>query len=226
MQRAAASSPTTPPSKRQRTSDGRATPRHSTSDLEAMRAAVAAEDAKRQRAVDRRAADQGETRWRLSVREAPRPAAELAVRAASFAELDAPDSSDEEDGEEGRPRKGGSLRVAYGKVRAWGMLRGSGVLTVPQPKERTPKKRPSGADGADDADSADGSSGDESTSEYDPLGVGDLIEKGRAAARASGGRQPSPDHIGFTSISGGKPGAMKCFRCGGPHKKVDCPRGY
>jgi hypothetical protein len=86
-----------------------------------MRAAVAAEDAKRQRAVDRRAAEQGETRWRLSVREAPAPApalAGLAVQEVSFAELDAPGSSDEE--EEERPRKGGrSLRVAYGKVRAW-----------------------------------------------------------------------------------------------------------
>jgi hypothetical protein len=107
------------------------------------------------------------------------------------------------------------------------MLRGSSVLTVPQPKDRTPKKGRRDED--DDGDSADGSSADESTSDYDPLGVDDLIEKGRAGARVGGGRQRSPDHIGFTSISSGKPGGrpteMKCFRCGGPHKKVDCPQG-
>jgi hypothetical protein len=119
MQRAAASaSPPTPPSKRQRTLDGRAAPRHSTSDLDAMRAAVAEEDAKRQRAVDRRAADQGETRWRLSVREAPAPAVEqgLVVQQVGFGELDAPGSSDEEE-EPSKRGRDGSLRVAYGKVR-------------------------------------------------------------------------------------------------------------
>jgi hypothetical protein len=200
-----------------------------------MRAAVAAEDAKRQRALEQHAAEQGETRWRLSVREeAPRPPAGLlAVQPASFAELDAPASDDEdegEDGEEERPRKGQtSLRMSYGKVRTGEAVRRRACANRGQPSERASTKRPAGADGEGGADDADSnSSEDESGSEYDPLGVDDLIQKGRAAAHASNSRQRSPDHIGFRSISGVKPGAptIACFRCGGPHKKVDCPSRY
>jgi hypothetical protein len=114
MQRAAAS-PNTTPSKRQRLSNGHANPRHSKSDLEAMRAAVAAEDAKRQRAVEQHGAEQGETRWKLSVREVPKTAVGLVVQTASFAELDTPDSDEEdEDVLKGQT----SLRMTYGKVRA------------------------------------------------------------------------------------------------------------
>jgi hypothetical protein len=232
MQRAAASpSNTTPSSKRQRLANGRPNPRHSNPDLDAMRAAVAAEDAKRQRALEEHAAEQGETRWRLSVREVPRPAAGLlAVQPASFAELDAPASDEDEDGDGDLPRKAQtSLRMSYGKVRTGEAVRDWACANRGQPKERASTKRPGGADcegGANDADSD--SSGDDSGSEYDPLGVDDLIQKGRAAAQPSNGRQRSPDHIAPRSISGVKPGApaIACFRCGGPHKKVDCPLRY
>jgi hypothetical protein len=170
-----------------------------------MRAATAAEDQKRRRALDRHAADQGETRWRLSVREESREEEGLEVRAVSFAELDAPGSSsddEEEEGEERRPRK--SLRVAYGR-----------------PRERVGNKERGGEEEEEEEEEEEDGSEGESEGEYDPLGVGDLIEKGRAAA---GGRR-SPDHIGFRSISSANPGAMKCFRCGGPHRKAECPRG-
>jgi hypothetical protein len=125
MQRAAVSSasssrlspPTNlPPSKRQRLTNGHSNPRHSTSDLEAIREAVAAEDAKRLRAIERHAAELGETRWRLSVREVvPRRPIGLEVQTAGFAELDTPDS-DEEEYQDERLKGRASLRITYGKV--------------------------------------------------------------------------------------------------------------
>ncbi|KAL8701133.1 MAG: hypothetical protein Q9201_005074 [Fulgogasparrea decipioides] len=77
MQRAAASaSPTTPqtpdgpPSKRQKISNDQTPSTTPTVDAEAYQAAVDAEDAKRAAAIERMAAEAGETKWVLSTAEA------------------------------------------------------------------------------------------------------------------------------------------------------------
>ena len=75
MQRGATSSPITEsiphhPSKRQRLSSGKGSATTtSPADSRAIQAAIAAEEAKRQAALDRQALEAGETKWVLSVRE-------------------------------------------------------------------------------------------------------------------------------------------------------------
>lgn len=72
MQRAAAASPPTtpsgPPSKRQRLSTG-SSPATPSADAQAIHEALAAEEQKRQEAVDRQAANAGETKWVLSYQD-------------------------------------------------------------------------------------------------------------------------------------------------------------
>lgn len=115
MQRAAASdssapsTPSEPPSKKQRLSNGSynntpsSTPR---SDAQFVHEALAAEEQKRADALDREAADRGETKWYLSFQESPLPAAQTPLRivSAGYGTLDAGSvakgASSEEDAEE------------------------------------------------------------------------------------------------------------------------------
>jgi hypothetical protein len=118
MQRSAAknvaASPTTPngpPSKKKRMSDGSAvasTP--GTPDHEILQSALAAEEKKRQEALDKAAQYTGETKWVLSYHDPMDGKREdaLDVRQAGFAELDADDSS-EDDEEPARP-----IRMQFG----------------------------------------------------------------------------------------------------------------
>ena len=74
MQRAAASSPspapTTPdqPSPKRQKLDSDSSPATPSADLQAVQAALAAEEAKRSAAIERQAAEAGETKWFLSFR--------------------------------------------------------------------------------------------------------------------------------------------------------------
>lgn len=93
MQRAATSpqtpttSPSGPPSKRVRLSNGTASPVTPSSTLQD---ALDAEEAQRLRALERHAEAVGETRWVLSVQEKPKPAnGTLNVVTASFGDIDA-----------------------------------------------------------------------------------------------------------------------------------------
>lgn len=123
MQRAAAASspansPNQPPSKRQRMSNGTSTPRHSTSDVEAVQAALAEEERKLELANERHAAEVGETKWVLSVRE-PKMSSEeagLDVTAAGFAEIDALEDVDDSEEDEGQVRPRATGRMRFGKV--------------------------------------------------------------------------------------------------------------
>jgi hypothetical protein len=123
MQRSAASSsysgpktsstPGTPPSKRQRLSSGAPSSRYSTSEMESIQAAVAEEELKRSLAIEKHAAELGETRWVLSIQEQEAPKGdELVIEPLSFAEIDS--ASDSEDDESERRNKG---RTTFGKVR-------------------------------------------------------------------------------------------------------------
>jgi hypothetical protein len=86
----------------------------SLSDYERGQAALAEEELKRSKAIERQAAELGETKWVLSVQEPKLERSGLKIVSASFADIDASDDESEEDGEEPTSRPTG--RISYGKV--------------------------------------------------------------------------------------------------------------
>jgi hypothetical protein len=115
------STPAGPPSKRQRLSTGSSFPTTTSSDYEAVRAALAAEELKRAQAIERQAAEAGETRWVLSFRD-PEESGEgkgrelaLKVVSAGFAVIDAVGDGELSKEEEGVGRTVGGRR-RFGKV--------------------------------------------------------------------------------------------------------------
>jgi hypothetical protein len=100
--KATASSPTTPngpPSKKARLSNGHSAPgTPGTPDHEILQSALAAEEKKRQEALDKAAQHAGETKWVLSYTDplAGKRQESLQVTQAGFAELDEDDSDDDE----------------------------------------------------------------------------------------------------------------------------------
>ncbi|KAF2488351.1 hypothetical protein BU16DRAFT_587117 [Lophium mytilinum] len=105
-----------PHAKRQRLSSGSYTPTPS-SDYVAMQAALAAEEAKRSEAVERQAAEAGETRWVLSFREdqAARGKVQMRVVQAGFAEIDGEGGEESSEDEGGSGLGGGRMRFGKGK---------------------------------------------------------------------------------------------------------------
>lgn len=127
MQRAANSSPQStpstpdgPPSKRQRLSYGsNASPATPSSDQRAIQAALAEEELKRSAAVERQAAEAGESRWMLSVKQPAIAAPAFRIVQASFADIDSTSSGDDhEEGEyeESPAGKRVAGRMSFGKV--------------------------------------------------------------------------------------------------------------
>lgn len=124
MQRSAAkstaSSPSTPngpPSKKARLSNGASAPATpGTSDHEILQSALAAEEKKRQEALDKAAQYTGETKWVLSFKEPLEGKQDtgLKVRQAGFAEIDAEGDSEEDEQETKPVRKqfGGGVKRA------------------------------------------------------------------------------------------------------------------
>jgi len=243
MQRAAAtSSPSTPstPSlpihrqKRQRLSNGGeafsspVTP----SDQELIQAALAGEEQKRAQAIERQAADAGETRWMLSIVEEPsrvRPG--LNVVNAGFGQIDVThtnhneddDDEEEDDDDEGHTPLAG--RRIFGKFK--------------DPDAVAPKQ------GSSEASSSE--SGSEDDEDDDPLGEMLREERRTASTRAREERrekkrreQAELERLAherrkkdvklnkITSISGGgnagSPTGITCFACGQKgHTRKDCP---
>ncbi|TID13412.1 hypothetical protein E2P81_ATG11635 [Venturia nashicola] len=127
MQRAANASPKStpstpdgPPSKRQRLSYGsNASPATPSSDQRAIQAALAEEEMKRSVAVERQAAEAGESRWVLSVQQPKIAPPAFQIVQASFAELDSTVSDDDqEEGEYNDSPAGKTVagRMSFGKV--------------------------------------------------------------------------------------------------------------
>lgn len=103
MQRSAASAPSstssTPDeraSKRQRLSTGESAPRENP-ELQAIQAALAAEDAKRLEALDRQAAAAGETKWVLNLPKAIAEPAGFTIINAGYGSIDQGDDMQEID---------------------------------------------------------------------------------------------------------------------------------
>ena len=119
MQRAAAASPTTPSTPDHEPSRGNGSPNHaslgtSASEIIAIRTVVAAEQAKKTAAIDRAAAEAGETKWVLSVQEIPESnKRELHVVTAGFEDIDNTMGTPEDGTETLRPLVMG--RRSFGK---------------------------------------------------------------------------------------------------------------
>ncbi|KAK5133897.1 hypothetical protein LTR08_007126 [Meristemomyces frigidus] len=245
MQRAAASpsSPSTPAeplSKKQRLSSGSynsASPSTPKSDAQAVEEALAAEEEKRTRALEREAAGRGESKWYLSIKEQPLEAhSPLQFVSAGYSMLDAASSvkerSPEEDGTEAaRPTVAG--RRSFGKFNR--------VVEKQQNPDLSSDSASEGSEFDEDEDEDD-----------DPTGAGAMIaqsrreagekarterrakrkaEKADALSLADDRRQKHVNLNRLTSISGntggGAPSArdMTCHKCGKKgHIQRDCPK--
>ncbi|ORX97182.1 hypothetical protein BCR34DRAFT_607385 [Clohesyomyces aquaticus] len=213
MQRSAANSansgpsmPNGPPNKRMRLSNGRSAPgTPSIADNEALQAALAIEEKKRQDALDKAAALSGETKWVLSFKDPQDGSRDsgMKVTYAGFATIDADDSdSDEGDHKPARMQFGGGVK-----------------------KKEACQNIPKATEDSDQDES------DEDSSEYDsddPTAA--LIRETKREAAA----KPSIDEDaalgGLTSISGGQSSGSRgntitCFNCGRQgHMNRDCPQ--
>ncbi|KAG4440112.1 hypothetical protein IFR05_004409 [Cadophora sp. M221] len=243
MQRAAHSSPTAasplspdePSPKRRRTdSSSTSTPSkvnvEALADKKAIQAALAGEEAKRQAALEKQAAEAGDTRWVLSFEDqqhsAPSPVLALRVVQTGFANLDAspsqPRFTDEEQ-EDQAPMVG---RRSFGRFNK--------ILE----KQQDPSMEDSSESDDEDEESASSDSGSDSdgpTSALIKASRQEAADRARAdrkakkrAAKAEADevakkrRKDVVNLNGLTSLSGKSAPAPACFNCGGPHYKKDC----
>ncbi|KAF2437190.1 hypothetical protein EJ08DRAFT_16165 [Tothia fuscella] len=225
--------PEGPPNKRARYSSGynQSSPATPSADQLAINAAQAEVDERRSIAIDRQAAEAGETRWELSVRDVlPRAHQELRVVHAGFAELDSGDVDEGEEDDAGYRAKTVPGRMTFGK------------------KPPTPKRARSDSSSEEEDDEDDGDSDDSNEDPADTLirqaqreaarrAREDRHAKKRAATAESDRlaekrRKKDVNLNRVTSISnaGASPSGrsnnnqVKCFGCGGKHKRFDCPK--
>ncbi|KAK5683286.1 hypothetical protein LTS10_004817 [Elasticomyces elasticus] len=250
MQRAAAtpsspSSPAEPPSKKQRLSNGSrnsgspSTPR---TDAHAVQEALAAEERLRSEALDREAADRGETKWYLSVQQPDTPAQESPLRivSAGYSMLDAAATAKEQHSEDGEVEQ---TRPSIAGRRSFGRF------------NKTVEKQQNPDASSSDPDSDDSASNDEDEDEDDsddPTGAKAFInqtrkeasekaraerkakkraEKAEALRMADDRRKKQVNLNTLTSISGssgGKPSGstnIVCHQCGNKgHVQRECPQ--
>ncbi|KAF2652615.1 hypothetical protein K491DRAFT_718755 [Lophiostoma macrostomum CBS 122681] len=236
MQRSAAKSasdPSTPdgrPSKRARLSNGTSAPNTpgTPSDHEAMQSALAAEERKRQEAIDKAVANSGETKWVLSYKDNSRPQGMRVVHA-GFAAIDADEDGSEED-EFAPPRMqfGGGVRKKKPEV----------VST----KEEGTSEDESDSDAATDSSDYDS---DDPAAELIRQTKREAAAKDREVRKAQKKKAaaklpPKPptaiaDDLDFRKVislsgSGSASGPAwrrdaECFNCGEKgHLKSDCPK--
>lgn len=250
MQRAA-HSPTTPTSpdepsaKRRKTdspSQGARFNVDTLADRSAIQAAIASEDAKREAALEKQAAEAGDTRWVLNFENqknlSASPSLVLRVISTGFAHLDAPSPVKHvEDSDEDKPAVVG--RRSFGRFNK--------VIE----KQQDPTLE---SDSESDEDVKEESEDSESDDEFDPTTQMIKAERRQAAERAKNelkakkraakieseqlAKKRRKDNPGvnlnkLTTLSGTNqsrpaakpPAGMKCFNCGGDHFKKDCPNG-
>ncbi|CZT06888.1 hypothetical protein WAI453_012851 [Rhynchosporium graminicola] len=206
-------------------------------DKKAIQAAMAGEEAKRQKALEKQATEAGDTRWVLSFEDqqqsAASPALALRIVQTSFANLDASPSRPQvmdEDSEEQASMVG---RRSFGRFNK--------VLE----KQQDPTMEDSSD--SDDEEDESGSSESEEDSD-DPTSALIKASRQEAADRARTDRKAKKRALkaeadelakkrrkdvvnlnGLTSLSGSKqaptPAAITCYNCGGNHFKKDCLAG-
>jgi hypothetical protein len=233
--------PAEPPSKRRKVTGAGTDSPSKDSDLEAVRAAIAAENAKREAVLERKAQEAGD-RWVLDFADAPAAAparsngdpSPVQVRSAGFAELDGDafarrvagpnwDTGDDESEEEQKP-SARSGRMVFGKY-----------------KSKAAAKESEDESGSDDSSSEDEEEEEEEEEEDSEKGkarerLQAKKRQKREAERQAQEKRNKPVNLNkLTSISGGgglssaKKGAgggknVECFRCGKKgHTKANCP---
>lgn len=252
MQRAAASSPSAspstpsePPSKRQRLSTG-ASQTTSTAEAQLVRDALAAEELKRSQAIARAAADAGESKWVLSYHE-DQPAAvqtPLRIVSAGYSTIDSAKSAsqsagDDEDREAARPSLPG--RRSFGKFNK--------TIERQQNPDLSSSSSESDKDSDEDSDADEDEEDDDD--DDDPTGSKTMIHQMRKdaadrirserkakrkadkaeSARLAAERRTKEVNLNRSGgISNGgrsssNASAMECFQCGERgHRKQDCPK--
>ncbi|KAH7413934.1 hypothetical protein DE146DRAFT_627034 [Phaeosphaeria sp. MPI-PUGE-AT-0046c] len=236
--KATASTPSTPdgpPSKKARLSNGKSAPgAPGTSDHEILQSALAAEEKKRQEALDKAAQHAGETKWVLSYTDpfAGKRPESLQVRQAGYAEIDAADESDEDE-EEVRPiRKqfGGGVRRKEVRIAGISTSHVTDFKQKPVTFEKAEGSEGEAESSPDDYDS------DDPTAELireTKREFADKNNRSRATQKSSGRSPAAVDEDrslrGLESLSGGsKQNSMsnvECFRCGQKgHVQSDCPK--
>lgn len=193
MQRAAASSPTTSPSvpsepssKRQRLGDG--SPATPSADAQAVHDALAAEELKRTQALERQAADAGETKWVLSFKDQQPIAAHTPMRivTAGYSTIDSAggahtDTADDDESETMRPGLPG--RRSFGKFNRAIEVRLNRAITagcVTHRKQRQQNPDLSSSSGSDSDSESESDEDDDLDYGDDPAGA--LISESRKEA--------------------------------------------
>ncbi|CZR61547.1 uncharacterized protein PAC_11444 [Phialocephala subalpina] len=247
MQRAANTSPTSraspspdePSPKRRKTDSNPSTPTKfnvdALADRSAIQAAMASEEAKKQAALERQAAELGDTRWVLNF-EDQKKVSGLALRVVQtgFANLDASPVKIQYIDEDELEKPAMVGRRSFGKFNK-----------VVEKQQYPNKEDSSESDSEDDEDSdsseADNDS-DDPTSELIRASRQEAVERAKAerhakkrSAKAEAEqlakkrRKNEVNLNGLTSLSGRQarqpvvPKDLKCHGCGGNHFKRDCP---
>lgn len=207
-------------------------------DRTAIQAAIAVEEAKREAALEKQAAEAGDTRWVLSFEDQKQlstlPSMVLHVVPTGFAHLDAsPSQAKYVEDLEDKPLVVG--RRSFGKFNR--------VLEKQQ--------NPSVESSSDSESEDDDDENSERDDEYDPMSEMIKAERKQVAERAKNERRekkragiadleklakrrkkenPSINLNKLTSLSGTNqtrpvqpPAGMECYNCGGNHFRRDCP---
>ncbi|KAH7413031.1 hypothetical protein BKA64DRAFT_660137 [Cadophora sp. MPI-SDFR-AT-0126] len=243
MQRAAHSSPSAafssspdePSPKRRRTdSSSTSTPSKvsvdALADRKAIQAALASEEAKRQAALEKQAAEAGDTRWVLSFEDqhhsTPSPVLPLRVVQTGFANLDASPS---------QPRLIDT--VSEDQAPMFGR-RSFGRFNKVLEKQQDPSIEDSSEsddEGEESRSSASDSGSDDPTSALIKASRQEAADRARAERKAKKrvamaeaeelAKKRRKDVVnlnGLTSLSGKSAPVPACYNCGGPHLKKDC----
>ncbi|KAK0122008.1 hypothetical protein ONS95_010273 [Cadophora gregata] len=199
-------------------------------DRKAIQAALASEEAKRQSALEKQAAEAGDTRWVLSFEDqqhsAPSPTLALRVIQTGFANLDTSPSQFRITDDESDDHTSMVGRRSFGRFNK--VLEKQQDISMEDSSE------------TDDEDDESKSSGSDSDS-HDPTGALIKASRQEAANRARAERKAKKraakaeaeelakkrrkDVVnlnGLTSLSGKSAPVPACYNCGGPHYKKDC----
>jgi hypothetical protein len=214
------------PSKRARLSNGTALPITPSAHQNAIKSALEAEEQKRLLALEKHAAENGETRWVLEVQEAKLPAARPNVVSAGFGEIDALDGAyDEQDDSMAEDHISSNGRRTFGNFK--------GIDADASATDNDSD------DSSDDKDDTDNNPTAQMIREARKKAEVDSYAQQRAS-QADRKRKAFEDPPGevdlkrLKSVSGGRPSGggsarasrpqQRCFKCNKPgHRKADCP---